>query len=871
MNKIFVKNFRIKLAIFLIIAALIPIATLEVINIYDSFRYETHMLKEYEKVHLESQFQVFDYWLSKKEMEMQSMMVLFEEQVENVDDPSELNLVLDLLLLKDSDIVHSYYTTETGLNLVSGGQQGIVDGRNRRWYKDAISDAITISTPYEDALTGQQVVTLSGQIYKSNALEGVLGIDIVFHTAVKIFFDPINESFLELIVKSDDGDIVYTSSNFSEDEINRYLSGEKKTIDVFADVATYSYDIEALGSKAYLIIDLDDFFESSLGRHSRRSSDQILLITLVGFVVMAAFVVSKIVNRPILALENNAKAIVEGELTSVPQSGFIDLDDIAQLFDKFQKTISKNSKSIVNMSDELDERNKTLIALNEEYEKAYNELEKFSVALAQKESEYENLVGNIIDLIWSVDANGLLTYGNEKILEALSYEDEEFVGMALSDIVPSFRMNYGNDPYALLYSRDYDAIDIEFIDRHNEKIILTSTSTTRIFQNNQLVSIQGVSRDVTLEKKMYHELHSRNKDLMLINKIGKEMTMTDNLDSVLKLILENVDATFEVKVASIRFMDRDGRLKVKAFQGEEKELLWSKDSMEVLHSHVGYAIEQRQVVILNTMDDLFIDSDQEVIDAISKGYKIISLPLSNGDSSFGALSIMAIDTIDDRVVAVLSAFANSTSVALERALLFETLQHNYVKTIEALVTAMEAKNHLMQGHSTRVSKLSGYIGEKLYLSQEEVSDLYVAGLLHDVGKIGLRDAVLRQDFKVQRKSLNEAIIENHIEIGKKILSPIGLKERILQGVYYHHKQFDQSGYPKEALNEVPLFALIIGVADDIDIMMKRNLDSQLTLEEMKQVLLNSAGSKYSPEIVNLVVELIEREDELLIKIINDEM
>ncbi len=99
--------------------------------------------------------------------------------------------------------------------------------------------------------------------------------------------------------------------------------------------------------------------------------------------------------------------------------------------------------------------------------------------------------------------------------------------------------------------------------------------------------------------------------------------------------------------------------------------------------------------------------------------------------------------------------------------MFETLENHYLKTIETLVTAMEAKNHQMQGHSNRVSLLSEYIGEKLYLSREEVKDLYVAALLHDVGKIGLRDAVLCKDFNKGAESVKTEITEKHIEIGKK--------------------------------------------------------------------------------------------------------
>lgn len=868
MNKLFIKNFRIKLAFFLIIAAFIPIAALETISIYDAIRYEKHVIENFEKVDLESQLYIFDYWLSKKMIEMQSMTTLFKEEVISDHSNNKITSTLDLLLLQDSDIVNTFYTDEMGLNLVSNGQQSVIDGRNRKWYKSAISEGIAVSSPYLDALTGKQVITFSSVIKDGETVVGVLGVDILFSQVIEKFFFPFNDSGTELITLNALSEVIYASSNYSPETVKKYINFQNDFTDIFESEYVLQKHIEALDIDAIIVFSRAKFFEKHFDRYF---SSNILIIATLVVIVIAAIIISKLLSKPIHQLENKAKMIVEGKEVGNAYSGFEDLDDLLKLFEEFQYTIRQNEKSIINMRSELDERNRTLTALNEEYEKAYSELERFSVELAEKEGEYENLVGNIVDLIWNIDADGILTYGNNKLLELLGYEDHEFVGMELSEIVPSFKMSYSDNPYGLLHSRDYDAIDIEFVNKENEHVILTSTSTTRIFQSDRLVSIQGVSRDVTLEKRMFNELNSRNRDLMLINKIGKEMTMTDNLKSVLDLILDNVDSLFEMKVASIRFLDADGRLKVRAHKGNISELLWSKESIEVLESHIGYAIEHKHPIVLNSIEDVILEMDHPIIDKLIAGYKVVILPLSNSDSTFGALSIMSIDTIDQRILSVLSAFANSTSVALERAILFETLQKNYFKTIEALVTAMEAKNNLMQGHSNRVSLISEYIGEKLYLSKDELRDLYIAGLLHDVGKIGLRDVLLRKDFQGYDSKLKEEITAAHIEIGKKILTPVGLTDRVLNGVYYHHKHFDQTGYPEVELKEVPLFALIIGVADDIDILMKRNTNNPLTIDEMRKVLINGAGKKYSPEIVNLLVELIDKGDVKLLEIINNEV
>jgi PAS domain S-box-containing protein len=866
MNKIFVRNFRIKLASFLILATLIPIVALEVISVYDGLRYERHVIEKIENDDLESQIKIFDYWLDGNKEEMNVMTRIFEDAY--AIDSSKLNLsyVLNEFETQNEDILNTYFTSEAGMNVVSGFQEGVVDGRNRKWYKNALIEGLSVSSPYVDALTENHVITLSSVVKFKDTVIGVIGVDYLFDQVMEDFFQPFNEETTKIVVFDNQLNTIYKTSNSSDEALKRFVASGEKNEGIFSKTSVIEKKVESLKIEVYVIFERLSILP--ITPKNQHFGIEGVFVTII-LVVLLSLVVSKFLSKPMSQLEEKAKSIVENRHIEVNETGYKDLDEIIDLFINFQKTINKNTRSIGKMRMELDDRNQTLLSLNMEYEKAYEELERFSKALSEKESEYENLVSNIVDMIWTIDYKGQLTYANDKMLEILGYDESELIGLQLSELVPALKMYYGNhSPYDLLHTRDYEAIDMTFVDKNNDKSVITSTSTTRIFQNKQELSIQGVSRDITLEKKMYNELNVRNRDLMLINKISKEMTMTDDMQSVLDLILDNVDTIFEIKIASIRFLDKDGQLKGRAYKGESGELLWSMASAEALSSHIGYAIEKRQAVVLNTLDDILVEEDKAMIETVEKGYKIAILPLNNSERTFGALSIISIDRVDDRIMEVLSAFANSTSVALERAILFETLENHYLKTIETLVTAMEAKNHLMQGHSNRVSLLSEYIGEKLYLSKEEVKDLYVAALLHDVGKIGLRDAVLRKDFSKGAESVKTEITEKHIEIGKKILLPIGLKNRILEGVYYHHKHFDQSGYPPEALSEVPLFALIIGVADDIDIMMKRNKDKLLTITETKAALIKKSGSKYSPEIVNLVVDLIDSEDKRLLKILD---
>lgn len=681
MNKIFVKNFRIKLAFFLIMAALIPIISLETISLYDGLRYQRHLLENFEKNDLNSQVRLFDYWLAHKTQEMTVMTLYFEEHYALNNDPLVLENILDILILQDSDIINTFYTSTEGLNIISGGQKGVVDGRNRKWYKNAMSSDIAISTPYKDVLTDKQVITFSGVIKENDEIKGVLGADIIFDQMMVQFFKPFDHHSTELLVFNQADEVVYTSNERLLPKAIMYRDFENNYNSLFAKEYVLKKHIPSLDIQVMLIFNRQQLLSNIDNRGMFMNTLEILLLTTL-IVIILAFWIAKILNKPIQSLENKVQAIVEGQGIEDAYSGYEDLDEIILIFEELQKTIHQNTKSISTMRKELDEQNLTLTSLNAEYEKAYDELERFSNELSQKEGEYEDLVDNIVDLIWTIDHEGKLIYANDRLLEILGFSEQDFIGLDLDVIVPSLKSSNKDRSYELLYSRDYDAIDITFIDKNNEKHILTSTSTTRIFQNKQLVSVQGVSRDVTLEKKMYNELNVKNRDLMLINKIGKEMTMTDELPSILNLILDNVESLLEIKVATIRFLNAEDQLIVRALKGEEKELLWSKENVDLKHSHIGYVIHQCQPLILNTLEDIKVESDNPTITTLTAGYKVAILPLSNGDTTFGALSLIAMDTIDDRIVEVLLAFANSTSVALDRALVLKNYKEIILRRLK---------------------------------------------------------------------------------------------------------------------------------------------------------------------------------------------
>ncbi len=191
------------------------------------------------------------------------------------------------------------------------------------------------------------------------------------------------------------------------------------------------------------------------------------------------------------------------------------------------------------------------------------------------------------------------------------------------------------------------------------------------------------------------------------------------------------------------------------------------------------------------------------------------------------------------------------------------LRHAYIQTISALAESVDAKDKYTRGHSERVGVYASKIAREMQFPKEYIERVYIAGLLHDVGKIGIRDYAL---LKPQRLTPEEyAEIQRHPEIGAKILESISSLADIVPYVRHHHEWFDGSrrGYPDQlAGDQIPLPSRIILIADTIEAMTSdRPYRKALTLDRVEQELRDYAGTQFDPDCVQAFFSVIARDKE----------
>ena len=177
------------------------------------------------------------------------------------------------------------------------------------------------------------------------------------------------------------------------------------------------------------------------------------------------------------------------------------------------------------------------------------------------------------------------------------------------------------------------------------------------------------------------------------------------------------------------------------------------------------------------------------------------------------------------------------------------VEKSYLSTLQALVTALDIRDNETSGHSLRVMRYSTIIADRLRVSSKVKEETERGALLHDIGKIGVPDAILKKAGRLTSEEWVE--MQKHPEIGKKLLSDIEFLEPAIPVVYCHHERWDGKGYPRALVGEqIPLPARIFMVADALDtITSERYYKRASSFEAARKEIERSAGSHFDPAVV----------------------
>lgn len=583
---------------------------------------------------------------------------------------------------------------------------------------------------------------------------------------------------------------------------------------------------------------------------------------------LVTYFVSLKLNHPFVNIKMVAKKIIDGDYDATIENVEDELLSLNLSFNKIANTHREKNEEFVQYAMTMLEKNENLTLLNKELENSYDQLKAITEMLEYSKEKYQALFDHIKEFIWVFDQEGIITYANAVMCEKLAYEADELIGRHFLDVFIRFDEDAVATKEELieqLLRRDYSNLSIWMSTQSGEEI-LVSANSKRTFKNGVLQGAQGTARTVDFEEMLQNRILRKNREFEIVKEITWSLANSRTLESLLKTVVQKVELLFKPEVCTVRIVEGD-QLIYKVGIGEYSHYARTSD-FAINDDFSGIAVKENRILRVHDFDNTNFYDRASVADLLKEVDEIIVIPLENKGVIHGTINIGLAESLTDVEVKIAKALANQASIGIEKMKLYDQLKEDYMNTIRVLASAVEAKDKYTEGHSYRVSLLAKRIGEELNMNVFELEELEIAGMLHDIGKIGIDDEILTKKGALSKAEY--AIMKSHPTIGKRILEPIGLSDNIIQGIYMHHKRYDLSGYPEEeSIERLGIYPSVIGVADALDaITSNRTYSDEKSLQYALDEIRKYKGSQFAPEVVEALESIVDHDESSLMSIIN---
>jgi HD-GYP domain-containing protein (c-di-GMP phosphodiesterase class II) len=366
------------------------------------------------------------------------------------------------------------------------------------------------------------------------------------------------------------------------------------------------------------------------------------------------------------------------------------------------------------------------------------------------------------------------------------------------------------------------------------------------------------------------ELAQTYEELVLLHRLSTNMKVTEADSNFLQMACDSLTEIVSVEGIAI--------LLEKAIDDERQWVIAAGSGLIDMDEQTAAILHSRLTDDINSGKEALLDSEVDSsfrYDWPSRINNIIAVPLfgkEKAESHFAGKNktcnsimgfMVAINRIgkqdfDSTDVKLFNSVAGGCAVFIENGRLFKDLKELFIGSLKALTSSIDAKDTYTHGHSERVAFISRWIAEHLsereLLEEEQIHKVYLAGLLHDIGKIGIEEAVLRKTGKLTEQEFSR--IKKHPSIGAGILREIQQMRDIVPGVLCHHERVDGRGYPNGLVGEkIPLTGKIVGLADSFDAMTsKRTYRNALTVEQALAEIERGLGTQFDEKLGRIFLE-----------------
>jgi len=375
-----------------------------------------------------------------------------------------------------------------------------------------------------------------------------------------------------------------------------------------------------------------------------------------------------------------------------------------------------------------------------------------------------------------------------------------------------------------------------------------------------ILNALAVRTSTILEKaKLFLELDRSVKQFTTLAEVGTLLNSTLDQNLVRKMAMEAITRLMHAEVGSLLLVDDENKeLYFEVALGDKGERV-KEIRLKIGEGIAGWVAEHGKSLLLQDVrkDPRFYKSADQKTEFVTRD--MVCVPVKVKDKVIGVLQAInraeGVFTEDD--VELFQLFSNQVAIALDNARLYEEIRETFFATAEALAEAIEKRDPYTGGHTKRVVNYCLVAAKYMNLTPEELEILKLSAILHDVGKIGVEDRILRKPGNLDDEEAK--IMKMHPLLGAEIMRHIRQLKDLIPGMLHHHERPDGKGYPEGLKGrDIPIVARIISAADTYDAMTtnrpyRKGLSHKTAIDEIKK----EAGAQFDKEVAEAFVKAFE--------------
>ncbi|MFQ5854662.1 MAG: HD domain-containing phosphohydrolase [Anaerolineae bacterium] len=373
--------------------------------------------------------------------------------------------------------------------------------------------------------------------------------------------------------------------------------------------------------------------------------------------------------------------------------------------------------------------------------------------------------------------------------------------------------------------------------------------------------------------RLYAAEQIRRQELDVLYGLSRRLVAIVEMEAVLGNIARHVVETVNVTFARIVTLE-DGTFVCRTAHPVrllERDLGVGQPDQEPAWPYYQRALAQAEPQIL-LQDDQELGAAERRALFLDLAQSVCLAPLRAGDEAVGLLVLGEARTVTREPIGadklrLIASISDQAASALHRARLYEELEEAYVQTVVALANAMDARDTYTNKHSQQLAEWAVATARELDCNEDEIETIRWAALLHDIGKIGVPDSILRKPGPLTDKE--RAVIERHPEIGERIVAPVKRLAHVAPIIRAHQERWDGGGYPDGAAGEdIPLAARVLTVVDAYGAMTdERVYRKARSHAEAMTELQRCAGTQFDPQVVEAFLRVMGNDER---RVMNEE-